>query len=133
MAVVEGKINQIKPLVILTDNDYDDIVYDIMNEIKLKKLLGEVARMKTQVGSLKTKRLISLAKKCGWELFPRGNHPIYENTLWPDCPFLTIPNHSEHFRKHTAKSTLQQIEGVLITQLEIIMDNIRPTNEEGED
>lgn len=103
-----------------------------MDQEKLLKLLAETERLQGQAGSLKPKKVISLAEKCGWRLSPRGNHPIYENVLWEDCPFLTIPYHIRKFKKYTALGTLQQIEGVLLIQLEKL-ENPKPTKKEGEE
>lgn len=80
---------------------------------KIEKLLREVRQLQGQVGNLRSKKVIQLAERCGYKAVTRGKEPPYRNTLWPACAILTIPHHSSGLNRYTAKSILQQLEGVL--------------------
>jgi hypothetical protein len=81
-----------------------------MEKQKRDRIRWEINQLRSRIANIRSRELISLAKKLGRSLFPRGKHPTYVSDILLNRPPLSIPNHSGALPKYTAESILNILE-----------------------
>ena len=79
-----------------------------MTEKKLKKLSAQIRSLKEKAGSVRSRDLVSVAKKLGRYRIKTDGHPQYGTDLRPGR--ITIPSHSKPLKRRTTLSILGELE-----------------------
>ena len=92
--------------------DQDDIIGDVMDLRKIRKLRSEIADLRGR-GGIKCAELQSLARRLGRRLASRGKEPNWVHKDFPDSWPVSIPDHRGDLNRFTARGILDQLEGDL--------------------
>jgi len=88
----------------------NNIICDIMNKRKLKKLRQELDNLRVHPSNLRNTELVKFATKLGRFKSNRGKEPTYVSDLLPQSRPISIPNHPGSFPRYTAISILDALE-----------------------
>jgi hypothetical protein len=88
----------------------NDIIGDIMDGNKLKKIRRALNALRLKPNNIRSSELIRLAKSLGRRLFDRGHEPNYLSDLLPKSRPISIPNHRGAMKRFTAENILDQLE-----------------------
>jgi hypothetical protein len=88
----------------------DNIIDDIMNKKKIRKLRKRLETLRIRPGNIKARELIKLAQQLGRVPIARGKHPTYVSEPFPRSNPISIPNHPGAMKSVIAKNILDQLE-----------------------
>jgi len=84
-------------------------VYGTMTEKKLNKLCERIRSLREQAGSVRSHKIVSVAKQLGrYRIDTTGGHPQYGTDLRPGR--VTIPSHLRPLKRRTTLSILGELE-----------------------
>lgn len=97
----------------LTSNSHDDIIGDVMMDLKkIQKLRDKIEKLRGR-GGINAVELASLARQLGRKRAKRGKEPTWVSESFPDSRPVSIPSHPGNLNRFTAGGILDQLEGDL--------------------
>lgn len=89
----------------------DDIIYDIMDQAKLKRILAELERLRERgCKGVKSRELENLATSLGRQQHKRGKEPTWVHETLDRMP-ISIPNHGgKDLNRFTARNIINSLE-----------------------
>ena len=89
---------------------YFAIIRNIMDKQKLSRLRKRIQALRSRLGNIRSRELISLATALGRKRNNRGKEPTFISELLPHSRPITITEHPRALKKGTAGSILDRLE-----------------------
>lgn len=105
---------------------HDDIIGDVMDLKKIRKLRTRIENLRRQ-GGIRAAELQSLAKRLGRRKANRGKEPTWVSEDFLDSRPVSIPDHPGSLNRFTAGGILDQLEGDL-ERHEELLSSLEQTN-----